>query len=209
MKIYTRTGDRGQTALSGGTRVPKDSLRVEAYGTVDELNSVLGWALSELDGVSDSDSTGSKSGAFSMDQVRQWILQIQGDLFELGSDLATPPEKFVPAEARIAAGDVKQLEEWIDACDAEVPPLTRFVLPGGHRAAAALQVARSVCRRAERLAVGLSRQEPVGPEVVKYLNRLSDLLFVLARLVNIRAGTPEPEWMPRLRTPDPKPKQQQ
>ena len=184
MPIYTRTGDEGLTALVGGERVRKSTLRVAAYGTVDEANSALGLArgllpgeLAELDGLLD---------------------RLQRGLFELGSDLATlknsPAERYVE---RLDEGDVAELEAEIDRLEAELPPLKLFVLPGGHPAAAALHLARTVVRRAEREAVALAEHEWVNPAALKYLNRLSDLLFVLARYVNHRLGVEEPIWRAR------------
>lgn len=182
MKIYTRTGDGGQTALFGGGRVPKDAARVEAYGTVDELNAVLGWSLTV---VADPSS-------------KERLEAVQHDLFALGSALATPP----PAEGRrspvtpdLPVRRVEEMERWIDEADAVLPPLKAFVLPGGSPSAAALHVARTVCRRAERAVVGLARVEHVDEAVTIYLNRLSDLLFTLARLENFRAGRGDVEWV--------------
>lgn len=181
MKIYTRTGDDGRTALFGGGRVPKDAVRVTAYGTVDELNAVLGWSLVQL-----ADATS-----------RDRLQLVQHDLFALGSALATPP----PAEGRrspaipdVPVGRVEAMEGWIDEADDELPPLKAFVLPGGSTGAAALHVARTVCRRAERAVVTLAGSEPVDDGITVYLNRLSDLLFALARLENLRAGVGDVEW---------------
>lgn len=185
MKIYTRRGDRGETDLFGGERVGKDALRVEAYGAVDELNASLGVG----------------AAASRQADVRALVEEIQATLFSLGSYLATPegshrekagiPE---PGEA-----DVEVLEKRIDAFEAELPPLERFILPGGSPAAAAFQLARTVCRRAERVAVALHREEPLAEALLRYLNRLSDLLFVLGRVENRRSGVPEPEWVLRPR----------
>jgi cob(I)alamin adenosyltransferase len=180
--LYTRSGDAGLTSLFGGGRVPKDSPRVEAYGAVDELNSALGVAAAFLD---DATVTGELQG-------------IQNDLFNIGSELASETgneaaaaagQMFKDAEARIAA-----LEALIDRYDAQVEPLRTFILPSGSQAGALLHLCRTICRRAERAAVRLSRDEPVNPDVVRYLNRLSDLLFVLARYVNRQAGMPETPW---------------
>jgi cob(I)alamin adenosyltransferase len=182
MKIYTKAGDRGETGLFGGGRVPKDDLRVEAYGTVDELNAALGTARSlgphpEIDG---------------------HLARVQAELFSVGADLATPRE----ARARGSLPPVEPawagaLEGAMDAWDAELPPLTAFVLPGGTPVAAALHVARATCRRAERRVVALTHHAAVDPAVLVYLNRLSDFLFVAARLACARAGTPEVTWHPR------------
>lgn len=180
-RIYTRTGDRGDTALFGGGRVPKSDARVEAYGTVDELNSVLGVALAGgLDG-----------------GISGRIERIQHDLFAIGSDLATPPP--APGRRRPETPDVPreriaEMEAWIDEADRELPPLRSFVLPGGSPGAAALHLARTVCRRAERRVVHLAQSEEVHEDVVRYLNRLSDLLFTLARLENLRAGREDVAW---------------
>lgn len=183
MKIYTRTGDEGDTGLFGGGRVSKAHVRVEAYGAVDELNAVLGCAIAELDG------TG---------EIADGLVGVQRDLFALGAHLATPPAREnrrtpslppLPPEDRVA-----ELERAIDAADHELPALTRFILPGGSRAGAALHHARTVCRRAERRVIALSATESVDDAIIVYLNRLSDLLFTLARLANSRGGSPETEW---------------
>jgi cob(I)alamin adenosyltransferase len=178
-KVYTRTGDDGTTSLGVKTRVAKDDTRVEAYGTVDELNSVLGQALAG--GVHAS--------------LEEPLRRVQNDLFHLGSDLCVPEaEKETLAVPRIEARHVAMLEQWMDAWSAELEPLANFVLPGGASGAAALHVARAVCRRAERRVVTLQRSEAVGPFAVRYLNRLSDTLFVAARYENAKRGTPEPLW---------------
>ena len=181
MKIYTRTGDGGETGLFGGRRVPKDHPRVGAYGDVDELNSALGFAEALLRDLALTDE----------------IREVQRDLLTLGSDLATPPDASPGAAARtvrIGADRAARLEERIDRYEAENEPLTRFILPGGDPGAAALQVCRTVCRRAERAVVALAAQDVVNPAAVVYLNRLSDFLFVLARFVNRRRGISEPQW---------------
>jgi len=180
MKIYTKTGDAGDTSLFGGQRVPKDALRIEAYGTVDELNSVLGLAL-----VEDPDK-----------ETRSALLEIQSQLFTLGADLATPRSAARKAIRRIEARDSAWLEREIDRVDAGLKPLHSFVLPGGSPLAARLHCARTVCRRAERIVVRLSRNEDVGEAMTMYLNRLSDLLFVLARHANQAAGVAEIRWKP-------------
>jgi cob(I)alamin adenosyltransferase len=180
MKIYTRTGDRGETGLVDGSRVGKDSLRVECYGDVDELNACLGVVRSQhedesLDGL---------------------LAQVQRDLFALGAQLADPQARVAERKpkAAVTPAHVKQLEDAIDARQAHLPALTAFILPGGSPAGALLHLARTVCRRAERRVVALARHEPVDPLVVTYLNRLSDLLFVLARDANRTAGVPEDTW---------------
>ncbi len=179
MKIYTRTGDRGETGLFNGTRVPKSDARVDAYGEVDELNAVLG--VVRAAGV-DPD----------IDAV---LVHLQRDLFALGARLADPAERIADrvTKASLSPEDVIRLEHWIDRFEEELPPLRRFILPGGATAGAALHEARTVCRRAERRIVGLG---PGAAEsvLITYVNRLSDLLFVLARVVNRRAGVTETEW---------------
>jgi len=177
--LYTRTGDAGETSLFDGTRVSKSDARVDAYGHVDELNAVLGQARAAgLDATIDG-----------------WLDRIQQDLFAVGAQLADPRERIAArvTRARLADADVTRLEQWIDAADAELPPLRRFIVPGGAPAAAALHLARTVCRRAERHIVGLGA-DAVEPVVIVYVNRLSDLLFVLARLANARAGVADREW---------------
>lgn len=181
MKIYTRTGDTGTTSLFSGGRVRKDHLRVEAYGTVDELNSYLGVIRAGEPGP----------------QVDAWLEQIQNQLFHLGADLATPLESSADWITRIAAGDVAWLETSIDQLTDELEPLTNFILPGGTIAAAHIQVARTICRRAERHVVTLAEVEALGDHVVIYLNRLSDYLFTLGRWVNKEAGVAESRWTVR------------
>lgn len=180
MKIYTRRGDGGETDLFGSGRVPKDHLRVEAYGAVDELNAALGACAAASDDA----------------ELRRDVENLQRALFELGAYLATPEARHreamgvhEPNEAAISA-----LEARIDALETELAPLERFVLPGGTPLAAAFHVARTVCRRAERIAVALDRVDPLAPGAIRYLNRLSDLLFVLARVANRRAGVRDVEW---------------
>ena len=181
MKIYTKTGDTGDTGLFGGGRVPKDDPRVAAYGDVDELNSSIGAARAAL-----------PEAAFD-----PLLEQIQRDLFAIGGHLATPdPEKVRAALAKADLGEerVRAMEDAIDASDAELPPLRAFVLPGGTPGAAALHIARTVCRRAERSVVGLARDAEVPSLFIVYLNRLSDLLFTLARLANHREGRHDVTW---------------
>jgi cob(I)alamin adenosyltransferase len=178
VKLYTRTGDSGETSLFDGSRARKDDPRVDAYGEVDELSAWIGFVrASNADPALDSE-----------------LIAIQRDLFALGAQLADPGDRLAPrvAKAVIADEHVTRLEQLIDRVDAEVPPLRHFILAGGTPAAAALHVARTVCRRAERRIVALS--PPVDPVLVRYVNRLSDLLFALARLVNHRAGRSETEW---------------
>jgi cob(I)alamin adenosyltransferase len=179
VKIYTRTGDSGDTGLFDGTRVPKSDARVAAYGDVDELNAVLGLArASTVD-----------------DEIAGMLEQVQRDLFALGARLADPSKKIAGrvTKAAVTGDDIARLEGWIDRLEAELPPLRRFILAGGSPAGAALHVARTVCRRAERAMVGLGEQA-FEPELLVYVNRLSDLLFVMARAANHRAGAPETEW---------------
>jgi cob(I)alamin adenosyltransferase len=178
VKLYTRTGDAGETALFDGTRVRKDDDRVDAYGEVDELNAWIGF-------VRATDAAGAFDAA---------LVQIQRDIFALGAQLADPSDRIAPrvTKAALTDADVSRLETLIDQIDQELPPLRRFILAGGTPAGSALHVARTVCRRAERRIVAL---EPAAdPVLLRYVNRLSDLLFALARIVNHRAGVPETEW---------------
>jgi cob(I)alamin adenosyltransferase len=182
-RIYTKTGDEGMTGLGGGRRVAKDSPRVRAYGTVDELNSAIGVAL-----------------ALGLSERLAAVLgPIQNELFDLGSDLCWPEDderrERIPT---VKPKHVKQLETLIDELNAVVGPLTNFILPGGSPGAAQLHVARTVCRRAEREAITLSHEEPIGELVLPYLNRLSDALFVMARYENHERGVAEPLWLPGL-----------
>ncbi|NBD23128.1 cob(I)yrinic acid a,c-diamide adenosyltransferase [Paenibacillus glycinis] len=178
MKIYTKTGDKGQTSLVHGKRVPKYAARVDAYGTCDEANSMIGVALSALGQREDW-------AAF-----RELMHTVQTKLFHVGSELATPSRLKVAWP--IAEEDVRYLEARIDEMEADLPPLSNFILPGGHPCGAALHAARTIVRRAERLAVVVWKDEDMNPAVLSYLNRLSDLLFVAARHVNHRAGMAEP-----------------
>ena len=171
-KIYTRTGDDGSTGLGDGSRVDKDSLRVEAIGTIDELNSSIGLLLSHA----------------LPDTVEPALTAIQHDLFDLGGELS------IPGTSLVKAGRVLALEQLLDTLNAELPPLQEFILPGGTRAAAACHVARAVCRRAERRVCSLSRHETINRTALEYLNRLSDLLFVAARHLNKQAGRPDIFW---------------
>jgi cob(I)alamin adenosyltransferase len=181
MKIYTKTGDAGQTGLFGGGRVSKDDPRVEAYGDVDELNAFLGVA----------------RAVEVMPRIDEVLVPIQRDLFSIGALLATPDlEKMHDhlAKAQIDDARIVSLEKEIDACDSELEPLRAFIVPGGTPKAASLHVARTVCRRAERRVIHLQRDVEIPPIVVVYLNRLSDLLFTLARVANTRAGAGEVTW---------------
>lgn len=172
-KIYTRTGDDGSTGLGDGSRVPKDDGRVEAYGTVDELNSLIGLVLASEELPTD---------------IEDCLVRIQHLLFDLGGELC------IPGTTAITAGAVLGLESTLDAFNTDLPPLTEFVLPGGIHEAAVCHVARAVCRRAERRVCTLAREENINENAVKFLNRLSDLLFVLARTLNRQAGEAEPLW---------------
>lgn len=180
MKIYTKTGDGGETSLHGGKRVGKDALRIDAYGTIDELNSHVGLIIAH-------DQQGI---------LKQHLMGVQDDLFVLGADLATPQGVGGKEVIRINSAHAERIEKLIDALEDSLKPLGSFILPGGSVLGAEVHVARTVCRRAERLVVALSKQEGIGPEPIIFLNRLSDFLFVLARYVNIRSGAPETPWHP-------------
>jgi cob(I)alamin adenosyltransferase len=181
-RIYTKTGDKGETHLAGGQRVPKDSPRIECYGTVDELNAFVGMAC--------------VSAAEAVPQLAVILRRVQHELFNLGSMLATKPEDMHPKQARVTPVEVAQLEHEIDQANAELTPLRSFVLPGGSRLNTELHACRTICRRAERIAVSLSREEPVPPEAIQYLNRLSDAFFVWSRWANHVLGVPEVLWEP-------------
>lgn len=187
-RIYTRTGDDGTTGLVGGERVGKDDLRIEAYGTVDELNACIGM-------VRDA-NTRHQTDAEARSQLDGQLLNIQQRLFDLGASLATRPGSRRPGQPCPTASDIAWLEQTLDAMNAELAPLNSFVLPGGGPIAAPLHLARTVCRRAERATVRLGRHEPVEETDLKYLNRLSDWLFVASRWVAKRLGEPEPLWAP-------------
>ena len=184
MKIYTRTGDSGETGLFDGTRVPKNDIRVSAYGEVDELNAWLGFARASLDD----------------DELRAMLERIQRDLFAIGARLADPAHRIADRVAKAAAvgdQDVARLEQWIDALESDLPPLRRFILAGGSPAGASLHVSRTVCRRAERAMVALERAlgaEAFEAPLLVYVNRLSDLLFTMARAANHRSDATELEW---------------
>jgi cob(I)alamin adenosyltransferase len=185
-KVYTRTGDRGDTALVGGKRVAKDSLRVEAYGALDELNSCVGLARV----FNEEDLAAGEAHEF----LNEVLCQIQDELFDLGSELATPPEFFTTGMYRVSDEEVKRLEKLMDRCQKDLEPLNSFVLPGGGRIGAYLHQCRTVCRRAERDILRLSRDEDVNSTVIKYINRLSDLFFVLARWISKQSGEAEYLW---------------
>jgi cob(I)alamin adenosyltransferase len=188
MKVYTKTGDTGTTALFGGTRVPKDHARIESYGTVDELNSYIGL-------IRDQEIN---------QHFKDILIEIQDRLFTVGAILATPPEKEVLKNGQkrlqnlgIIESDIELLEKEIDTMEDSLPQMTHFVLPGGHTTVSYCHIARCVCRKAERLAVHLSHNEPVADIAIKYLNRLSDYLFVLARKLSKELNADEVKWIPR------------
>lgn len=187
MKVYTKTGDKGTTALFGGTRVPKDHIRIESYGTVDELNSYIGL-------IRDQQMNA---------HYKEVLVRIQDRLFTAGAILATPADKETLKNGkprldipRITESDIEFLEKEIDAMEANLPPMTHFVLPGGHTTVSYCHIARCVCRRAERLSVALSHNETIDALVLKYLNRLSDYLFVLARKLSFDLHADEVKWIP-------------
>ena len=179
VKVYTRRGDKGETDLAGGGRVPKDALRVEAYGAVDELNASLGVVVVQAS-----------------EPLLPGLERIQRNLFEIGAVLATAPDSrsSVLASTGVTDDDVDVLEQSIDEAEEDLPPLKNFILPGGCPAAAAMHMARTVCRSAERRVVALDREEPISGPTLRYLNRLSDLLFTWARWENVRSGTGDVEW---------------
>ncbi|MFM8412794.1 MAG: cob(I)yrinic acid a,c-diamide adenosyltransferase [Alphaproteobacteria bacterium] len=195
-RVYTRSGDKGMTHLVGGAEVRKDAARVEAYGTVDELNSVLGLArvFNEEMRVADSAVPTRGPAAAAAGELEDVLMRLQNELFDLGSELATPPGSEYPGMFRVGDDQVTALERLIDRCQEDLEPLKSFVLPGGGRVGATLHQARTVCRRAEREVLRLASSEEVGSGPIKYLNRLSDLLFVLARWISRRTGAPEILW---------------
>jgi cob(I)alamin adenosyltransferase len=183
-RIYTKRGDAGETGLVGGQRVPKDARRIEAYGTVDELNAFVGLAA-----VSCAEDP-------KLAALGSILLRVQHELFNLGSIMATEPQDVHPKQPRVTHAEIARLEREIDAMNEDLAPLRSFVLPGGTRVNAELHVARTVCRRAERLLVGCAREEVIPPETIQYLNRLSDAFFVWSRWVNHVLGVPEVLWEP-------------
>jgi len=189
-RVYTRTGDTGSTALVGGVRVAKDSRRVECYGEIDELNAILGLARS-LNADAPADAA--------RDRLEAILQRLQNELFDVGSELATPPEAAYDGMFAVSADDVAALETLMDSCQRDLAPLKSFVLPGGGVVSAVLHQARTVCRRAERQIIRLAREETVGAHVVPYVNRLSDLLFVLSRWVGQQRGEREYLWERGLR----------
>jgi cob(I)alamin adenosyltransferase len=187
-RVYTRGGDRGETGLAGGQRLPKDAPRIECYGQVDELNAFVGAARATVEELAASQPALAPLGSI--------LLRVQHELFNLGSILATLPEDVHPRQARITGAEVTRLETEMDAMNADLPPLRSFVLPGGGRLNAELHVCRTVCRRAERSLVSLARVESIPPEALHYLNRLSDALFVWSRWASRATGSPETLWEP-------------
>jgi len=185
-KVYTRTGDAGQTRLAGGQQVWKDCLRVEAYGTVDELNASIG-----LIRAMNAESVVTSPASTQLEEDLRWV---QNKLFDIGSILATAPGQTFNNMPTVTAKDVTKLERMIDRCQKDLAPLKEFILPGGGKVSATLHQARTICRRAERICIRLTREETVAPELNKYLNRLSDALFVLARWVAKTQGEPEFLW---------------
>jgi len=185
-RVYTRTGDKGETGLVGGKRVPKDSPRIEAYGTIDELNSIVGLAR-----VFNEEKLSEGEAYRFLDSV---LRQIEDELFDLGSELATPPDFFKEGMYRVSEREVKKLEQLMDECQKELEPLKSFVLPGGGKIGAYLHQCRTVCRRAEREILRLSRVEELNEWSLKYVNRLSDLFFVLSRWISKQTGEAEYLW---------------
>ena len=185
-RIYTRTGDGGQTRLVGGQAIDKDALRIEAYGIVDELNAVLGMVRASLDASPASEDDARR--------LSDWLDLTQNNLFDLGSDLATRTEDRWDGMPRIEAADVTALEQLMDELNRDLPMLESFVIPGGGPVGATLHLARTICRRAERVIVATAREEEIGEQVLPYTNRLSDALFVWSRWINRRLNQPEPLW---------------
>lgn len=185
-KVYTRTGDAGKTRLAGGQQVWKDSLRVEAYGAVDELNASVGVVR-----VINTDMEGESRAARQLEDELRWV---QNKLFDVGSILATAPGQMFKNMPQVVAQDVLRLEKLMDRCQKDLEPLKEFILPGGGKVSGFLHQARTICRRAERVCVALSKAEPIDPAIIKFLNRLSDALFVLGRWVAKTQGEPEFLW---------------
>lgn len=182
MKIYTKKGDNGTTGLIGGTRILKSSLRIEAYGTIDELNSYIGL-------VRDQDIN---------EHYKKQLIEIQDRLFTIGSSLAADPEKSTMKIPDLKASDIEVLEKWMDEMEEALPEMKNFVLPGGHQTVSFCHVTRCVCRRGERIIVDLSQHEFVADMIISYVNRLSDYLFVLSRKITLDLGTVEQPWKPRM-----------
>jgi cob(I)alamin adenosyltransferase len=190
-RVYTRSGDQGDTGLVGGKRVPKDALRIEAYGTIDELNSIVGLAR-----VFNANTPTNPAS----NRIEEILKQLQNELFDLGSELATPPEAFCDGMFRASTNEVKALERLMDECQKDLEPLRSFILPGGGKVSAFLHQCRTVCRRAERIVLRLGREEDIGPWPLRYLNRLSDLFFVLSRWIAKHSREPEYLWERGLRS---------
>ena len=189
-RVYTKRGDQGETSLAGGQRVAKDATRIEAYGTIDELNAFVGLARQSVEM-----ALPRHPQIAVLDSI---LLRVQHELFNAGSILATLPEDVHPKQARITAEDTAQLEREIDRMNEDLPPLRSFVLPGGSRLNAELHVCRTICRRAERVCITLAREEAIDPEIVRYLNRLGDAFFVWTRWAAHQLGTPEVLWDPNM-----------
>jgi cob(I)alamin adenosyltransferase len=190
-RVYTKRGDAGETSLAGGQRLAKDAPRIEAYGTLDELNAFVGLARQSV-----TEALAQHRGIAPLDSI---LLRVQHELFNAGSILATLPEDVHPRQARITAADTVQLEREIDQMNADLPPLRSFVLPGGSRLNAELHACRTICRRAVRICITLARAEAVDPEIVKYLNRLGDAFFVWTRWAAHQLNTAEVLWDPNVR----------
>jgi len=195
-KIYTKTGDKGKTALIGGTKVPKSHIRIETYGTVDELNSYIGLVNDHIT----SSFSAKPANETAKNDLNAFLKEIQDRLFTIGSALACDPEKETKLSIPdLHAEDIKALEDGMDKMDEELPEMRSFILPGGHVAVSTCHVARCICRRAERLCVGMQEEGlAVEPLVLQYVNRLSDYLFVLARFIAHRLDAPEISWKPRI-----------
>lgn len=187
-RVYTKQGDSGDTMLAGGQRIRKDAARIEAYGTIDELNSFVGLARTSIEKLLPTNPE-----VAPLDSI---LFRVQNELFNAGSILATLPEDVHPKQARITAAQTAQLEREIDGMNEDLKPLRSFVLPGGSRLNAEMHVCRTICRRAERMCIRLSREEPIDPEMIRYLNRLGDAFFVWTRWASQQLGTPELLWDP-------------
>ncbi len=200
-KIYTRTGDEGMTALVGGTRIKKNALRIETYGTADELSSAIGIARAELAEIRRSRALDEAKAIDVAGQLDAWLAWTQDVLFNLGSELATPPGKAREGMPSVHTDDAAALERAIDRAHEDLEPLPNFIHPGGSLAAAHLHLARTIARRLERVLITLAETEEVGPDIRRYVNRLSDALFVWARWINHALGVAEPLWVADTRPP--------
>jgi cob(I)alamin adenosyltransferase len=189
-RVYTKRGDSGETSLAGGQRLPKDATRIEAYGTIDELNAFVGLARHSIE-----KALPCHPALAPLDSI---LFRVQHELFNAGSILATMPEDVHPRQARITASQTAQQEREIDGMNEDLAPLRSFVLPGGSRLNAEMHICRTVCRRAERICITLAREEEVDPEIIRYLNRLSDAFFVWTRWAAHQLGTPEVIWDPNV-----------